>query len=125
MACAITSGRKVPCKSAFGGIKKIYFCNFGDIASTTIDGDQTISAIAMTGSTLFFQYDVKGNSSLTTTITSSRDNGTTFYTQTLALTLPYLDGLDWWYYRNWCCCWRLIRIYFDNGRNGRSFPLLY
>jgi hypothetical protein len=47
----------------------------------------------MDGSTTFFQYDVKGNSSLTTTITSSRDNGTTFYTQTLALTLPYLDNL--------------------------------
>ena len=39
------------------------------------------------------QYDVKGNSSLETTITSSRDNGTTFYTQTLNLTLPYLDNL--------------------------------
>ena len=92
MACVITSGRNVPCKSAFGGIKAVYFCNYGDIASTTIDADQTISAITMTGSTLFFKYDVKGNSSLTTTITSSRDNGTTFYTQTLALTLPYLEA---------------------------------
>ncbi len=92
MACAITSGRKVPCKSAFGGIKTVYFCNYGD-ATITLDSDKEVSGITMQGDTTFFQYDVKGNSSLTTTITSSRDNGTTFYTQTLALTLPYLDNL--------------------------------
>lgn len=92
MACAITSGRKVPCKSAFGGIKRVYFCNYGD-ATITLDSDNEVNTITMDGSTTFFQYDVKGNSSLTTTITSSRDNGTTFYTQTLALTLPYLDNL--------------------------------
>jgi len=92
MACAITSGRKVPCKSAFGGIKRVYFCNYND-ATITLDSDKEVSGITMEGSTTFFQYDVKGNSSLTTTITSSRDNGTTFYTQTLALTLPYLDNL--------------------------------
>ena len=91
MACAITSGRKVPCKSAFGGIKRVYFCNYND-ATITLDSDKEVSGITMEGSTTFFQYDVKGNSSLTTTITSSRDNGTTFYTQTLALTLPYLDN---------------------------------
>ncbi len=91
MACAITSGRKVPCKSAFGGIKRVYFCNYGD-AEITLDSDKEVSGITMDGSTTFFQYDVKGNSSLTTTITSSRDNGTTFYTQTLALTLPFLDN---------------------------------
>jgi len=95
MACVITSGRKVPCKSAFGGIKSVYFCNYGDMATTTIStsGATTgqVTAIAMASGKLFFEYKVKGNSSLTTTITSSRDNGTTFYTQTLALTLPYLD----------------------------------
>ncbi len=92
MACAITKGRKVPCKSAFGGIKTIYFCNYND-ATITLDSDKEVNAISMETDTKFFQYDVKGNSSLTTTITSSRDNGTTFYTQTLALTLPYLDNL--------------------------------
>tara|TARA_R110001606_G_scaffold86403_3_gene195459 strand:+ start:464 stop:1009 length:546 start_codon:yes stop_codon:yes gene_type:complete len=92
MACVITSGRKVPCKSAFGGIKRVYFCNYGD-AAITLDSDKEVNAITMDGETTFFQYDVKGNSSLETTITSSRDNGTTFYTQTLALTLPYLDNL--------------------------------
>jgi hypothetical protein len=96
MACAITSGRNVPCKSAFGGIKAVYFCNYGDMATVTIDSSDgatrgQVSTITMASGKLFFEYKVKGNSSLTTTITSSRDNGTTFYTQTLALTLPYLD----------------------------------
>ena len=44
------------------------------------------------GTLTWFEYDVKGNSSLETTVTSSRENGTTFYTQTLNLTLTYLDA---------------------------------
>jgi|TARA_R100001463_G_scaffold3730_9_gene14871 hypothetical protein len=89
MACALTTGRKVPCKSAFGGIKTVYLADFP--VSATVDADQTISAFA--ASPDWFKFDLKGNSSLETTITSSRDNGTTFYTQTLNLTLTYLDNL--------------------------------
>ena len=44
------------------------------------------------GTPTWYEYDVKGNSSLETTVTSSRENGTTFYTQTLNLTLTYLDA---------------------------------
>ena len=39
----------------------------------------------------FFKFDIKGNSTLETTINSSRENGSLFYTQTLNLTLPTLD----------------------------------
>jgi hypothetical protein len=89
MACTLTTGRKLPCKSAFGGIKRVYFADFGDI------GDITVSATgeaSFTGTPTWYEYDVKGNSSLETTVTSSRENGTTFYTQTLNLTLTYLDA---------------------------------
>ena len=48
-----------------------------------------ITAIA--GTPEFYKYDIKGSSSLETAITSSRENGTTFYTQTLNLTLTTLD----------------------------------
>ena len=88
MACALTTERKVPCKSAFGGIKTVYLADFP--VSATVDADQTISAFA--ASPDWFKFDLKGNSSLETTITSSRDNGTTFYTQTLNMTLTYLDN---------------------------------
>jgi hypothetical protein len=89
MACTLTTGRKIPCKSAFGGIKKVLFADFGNI------GDITVGATGETtfdGTLTWFEYDVKGNSSLETTVTSSRENGTTFYTQTLNLTLTYLDA---------------------------------
>tara|TARA_R100001530_G_C4298907_1_gene149963 strand:- start:10 stop:537 length:528 start_codon:yes stop_codon:yes gene_type:complete len=90
MACALTTGRKLPCKTGFGGVKKVYFCDYGTLGAVTVDADGTISAIA--GSEAWFEFDVKGNSSLETTVTSSRENGTTFYTQTLNLTLPYLEN---------------------------------
>ena len=90
MACTLTTGRKLPCKSAFGGIKKVLFADFGDITAVTLDA--TTKEATITGSPTFYEYDVKGNSSLETTVTSSRENGTTFYTQTLNLTLTYLDA---------------------------------
>ena len=92
MACALTTGRSLPCKSAFGGIKKVYFGDFGGITSVTVGADGEVSTITGTQPD-WYEYDVKGNSSLETTVTSSRDNGTTFYTQTLNLTLTYLDAL--------------------------------
>ena len=93
MACLLTTGRKLPCKSAFGGIKKVLFADYGTIATVTVDGT-TKEATFTDASTppVWFEFDVKGNSSLETTVTSSRENGTTFYTQTLNLTLTYLDA---------------------------------
>lgn len=90
MACTLTTGRKLPCKTGFGGVKKIYFADFGTLGAVTVDADGTISAFA--GSPAFFEFDVKGNSSLESTVNSSRENGTTFFAQTINLTLPFLDN---------------------------------
>ena len=57
-------------------------------ASTYTDG--VITAIA--GTPTVYEYDVKNTSSLETAINSSRETGTTFYEQTLSLTLTYLDA---------------------------------
>jgi hypothetical protein len=91
MACALTTGRSLPCKSAFGGIKKVYFGDFGGITAVSLGADGEVATITGTQPD-WYEYDVKGNSSLETTVTSSRENGTTFYTQTLNLTLTYLDA---------------------------------
>tara|TARA_R100001460_G_scaffold33416_2_gene65387 strand:+ start:472 stop:999 length:528 start_codon:yes stop_codon:yes gene_type:complete len=91
MACALTTGRSLPCKSAFGGIKKVYFGDFGGLTAVTLGADGEVTTITGTQPD-WYEYDVKGNSSLETTVTSSRENGTTFYTQTLNLTLTYLDA---------------------------------
>ncbi len=65
MACAITKGRKVPCKSAFGGIKTVYFCNYGDATITALDSSTgEVETITMASSTKFQQYDVKGKNRL-------------------------------------------------------------
>ena len=88
MACLLTSGRALPCKSSVGGLKAVYFSDYGTLGATTIASGE-ITALA--GTPDFFKFDIKGNSSLETTINSSRENGTTFYTQTLNLTLPVLD----------------------------------
>jgi len=88
MACALTTGRSLPCKSAVGGLKTVYFADYGTLGTATIAAGEIT---AVSGTPVWYQYDIKGNSSLETAINSSRENGTTFYTQTLNLTLTYLD----------------------------------
>ena len=92
MACDLSIGRKVPCKDVLGGITKVYFVNFGDLGTVTFNAGDEISN--MTGTASAFQYDVKGSSSLEQAITSSRENGTTFFEQTLTLSLPKLSKED-------------------------------
>ena len=92
MACLLTTGRSIPCKSAFGGIKTIWFADFGGLTGVTVDAT-TKKVTAFTGTVAgWTKWSVKGNSSLETTVTSSRENGTTFYTQTLNATFTYLDA---------------------------------
>lgn len=88
MACSLTTGRKVPCKSAVGGIKTIYFADYGTLGNATIVAGE-ITALA--GTPDFFQFDVKGSSALETAINSSRENGTTFYESTLTMSLTFQD----------------------------------
>ena len=88
MACTLTTGRKVPCKSAVGGLKTVYFADYGTLGAATIVGGEVT---ALAGSPALFQFDIKGNSSLETAVNSSRENGTTFYESTLNLTLTFLE----------------------------------
>lgn len=91
MGCSITSGRKVPCKSAVGGIKTIYFADYGTLGEAQIAGGEITGFTPPPVSTEWFKFDVKGNSSMETAITSSRENGTTFYDTTLNMTLTFQD----------------------------------
>ena len=93
MPCLIKQGRKLPCKAAFGGIKSVYLMQFGNIKSVLLDLETCEGTIAYNDEEVeWFKYEVKGASSLDSTITSSRDAGTTFYQQTLNVTLTYLDA---------------------------------
>jgi len=91
MACDLTSGRKTPCKDQIGGLVRVYFIDFGDLGTVTkVDDEVTLLA----GTFNAYQYDLKGTNSLETAITSSRENGTTFFEETLTLTLPKLSKED-------------------------------
>lgn len=92
MACDLTKGRIEPCKDVVGGIKAVYFIDYGDI---TIAYDSTnTDVIDDLGAVTAYKYELKGNSSFEQTINASRENGTTFFEQTLNLTLKKLSAAD-------------------------------
>jgi len=91
MACDLSLGRKEPCKDVVGGIRAVYFTDFGDLGTVT-ETDDEITDLSRTFTA--FKYEVKGNSSFEQNITSSRENGTTFFEQTLNLTLHKLSKED-------------------------------
>jgi len=103
MACDIANGRLEQCKDSISGLDSIYFINFGaynpdsslgggDIVYSTVAGyEDQITAI--NGVAEVFKYELKGNNSFETAINSSRENGTTFFEQTLTVQFKRQDPL--------------------------------
>jgi hypothetical protein len=89
MACNITAGRNEVCKDSIGGLQGVYFLNF-TTGSFTKNANGEVTALP-SGSTVYY-YELKGNSSYTETVNSSRDNGTTFFSQELTLNLKKLTN---------------------------------
>jgi hypothetical protein len=94
MSCDISLGRLEPCKTSNGGLKAVYFVNWGDATGVTYDATETDAISAVAGTPTAYKYDLRGNSSFEQTINSSRENGTTFFEQTLSLTLKKLTIKD-------------------------------
>ncbi len=93
MSCNLTSGRNEPCKDSVGGIASVFFLNYTNAFSSSFAAIESGSQIAQLPAGLtVFQYDLKGNSSYTETVNSSRDNGTTFFSQELTLNLKKLTN---------------------------------
>ena len=91
MACDLTLGRKEPCKDSIGGLRAVYFTDFGDLGTVTKVDDEITD---LSGTFVAYKYELKGTSSFEQAITSSRENGTTFFEQTLNLTLKKLSKED-------------------------------
>ena len=89
--CDIALGRIEPCKDQVGGLDAVYFCNFDDLPTSAITVSADDEVTAVTGDPMLFKYDLKGTSNLEQTVTSSRDNGTTFFDQVLSLNLKKQD----------------------------------
>ena len=92
MSCTLSLGRTEPCKDSVGGIKTVYFIDYGTM-TVTYDVTNT-DVIDDLGTITAYKYDLKGNNSFEQTITSSRENGTTFFEQALNITLKKLTLAD-------------------------------
>lgn len=89
MSCDVTKGRKLPCKDQKAGIKALYFANYDNyamvVASSVLTSLGTLADV--------FKWEVKGTgNTLTETANTSRDNGTTFFSQVVAASLTRLDA---------------------------------
>ena len=91
MACAVTSGRNLSCKSSVGGLKNLFLLSYSNVVKDLSPTDGVIT-LPENDTAEFFKYFLKGNSSMETAITSSRENGITFYQTTLNITLEFLDS---------------------------------
>jgi len=91
MACTLTKGRNEPCKDVVGGITSVYFADFGTLGAITYDVSDTDVIDSFGGTPDWFEFKLKGNSSFEQAVNSSRENGTTFYEQTLNLTFKKMS----------------------------------
>lgn len=102
MACElITHGYADDCQSNVGGIKAIYFLNYGVVLTqpsgnygATDFSDQLNTLTLTPAASTLYKYELKGANSFEQTITSSRENGTTFVEQTLTFTTKGLSALQ-------------------------------
>jgi len=103
MACDISNGRIEQCKDSVSGLKAIYIINYDKLNSDSVSyetatGQEDVidswTPIDDTVSLNLYKYELKSTSnSFTTQINSSRDNGTTFFTQTLVANLKRQDAV--------------------------------
>lgn len=104
MSCDISHGRIEPCKDAVGGLKNLYILNYGMYDETDITYDTALgyedqitainlSPLAPALTAYIYKFELKGTNSFEQTITSSRENGTTFFEQVLTVTLKKQDAI--------------------------------
>jgi hypothetical protein len=81
MSCDITSGFTLGCRDNTGGIKALYILS-GSISEISTDADGVIDGI--TGDGVFYKFELfRQTSNYAEEITSTPENGTIFYNQTL------------------------------------------
>lgn len=91
MSCLLKSGRNEKCKDSIAGLTGVYFENYSEKSDLLFTVDGQVSGFTAGAPDLYY-YELKGQNSYTETINTSRDNGTTFYTQTLTINLKKLTN---------------------------------
>jgi|TARA_Y100000015_G_scaffold3977_1_gene3642 hypothetical protein len=102
MSCEISNGRLEACKDSTSGIKSCYIINYDKLNSDSVtyltaSGSEDVieawTPIDDSASMNLYKFELKSNAnSFTTTINSDRNNGTTFFTQTLVINLKRQDA---------------------------------
>jgi hypothetical protein len=103
MACDISNGRIEQCKDSVSGLKAVYIINYDKLNSDSVtylttpvgseDVIDTWTPIDTATALNLYKYELKSTAnSFNTTINTSRDNGTTFFEQTLVMNLKRQDA---------------------------------
>ena len=92
MACDISLGRLEACKQNVGGLKAVYFINYNPtlLSGSTITSE-SISALGSSVDAYKYELKADGNT-YEEANENSRDNGTSFFTQTGTLVLKVQDA---------------------------------
>jgi len=97
MACDISLGRIEQCKDSLGGLAAVYFINYQSLEPIIYGGgnnSDVIESILDDSAATAYKYELKGTSTFEQTVTSSRENGSTFVEQKLTLNLKKLTIQD-------------------------------
>jgi len=94
MACDITKGKNLlTCKDAVSGLKAIYVANYDEYGFTTSSTDAGHLLTDLGSLTDVYKFELKNSgNTFNQDITSSRDNGTTFFNQTINFVLTKLSA---------------------------------
>ena len=82
MACNISLGYNEPCKDSIAGLTAVYFMNFNS-GSFTLNATDVVTSFP--SASTVYKYELKGTNGYTETVNTSRDNGTTFFSQVVSL----------------------------------------
>ena len=92
MACDIANGRAEACKDSVSGLLAVYIINYGiTAAEVTYHATNTDLITAISGATVLYRFDLKGENSFDQDIKSDRNTGTTYFEQKLNIKLKKQD----------------------------------
>jgi len=92
MACALTQGYSLDCRDSAGGVKSVYFIEFGNVSGTTV-ASGVVTAIAKANNSRFWKYNLqRATASFTEEYQDSAENGTSFNRQTLTVILNKMQA---------------------------------
>lgn len=86
------------CENNLGGIVAIYLANADEVEGSTPSSGNTgvtdgvITAITMSGTSKFYKFDIKKNTSNFTSTLTVNDNGSSYVSTVLSFLLPRMDA---------------------------------